>query len=290
MKKTTSIIAFLTILIAGVTAFAFANNGISNDTFLDKKDTSLTTKRLSDFGIGGGISIDYRTGKSTQFVNSKKDNKPELSYMVMRGSFGSNSILRTGKAITQEKLNNAKTIIDIIEGFPLNWISGYNSVTVSSSVNGKIVEEHGKDENLTVAQKELFNNASSILIIVQYQKENNSGEIQNRQMNVPFVVTPEKEAEFVGGYDKMIEYLKENSLAKIDAKEFSHLPQPTISFIVSKEGNVEKVSLKETSRDEEIDQLLIKLVKNMPKWNPAINKNGQAIEQEFSLNIGQNGC
>ena len=290
MKKTTSIIAFLAILIAGVTAFAFANNNYSNDTILDEKDTTLTTKKLSDFGIDGGISIDYRTGKSTQFVNSKKDNKPELSYMVMRGSFGLNSILRTGKAITQEKLNNAKTIADIIEGFPSNWISGYNSVTVSSSVNGKIVEEHGTDENLTAAQKELFDNASSILIIVQYQKKNNAGEIQNRQMNVPFVVTPEKEAEFIGGYDKMIEYLKENSLAQIDAKDFSHLPQPTISFIVSKEGNVEKVNLKETSRDEEIDQLLIELVKNMPQWSPAVNKNGKAIEQEFSLNIGQNGC
>ncbi|MGB0881960.1 MAG: energy transducer TonB [Vicingaceae bacterium] len=290
MKKTTSIIAFLTILIAGVTAFAFANNNDSNDTILDEKETTLTTKKLSDFGIDGGINIDYRTGKSTQFVNSKKNNKPELSYMVMRGSFGSNSILRTGKAITQEKLNNAKTIADIIENFPSNWISGYNSVTVSSSVNGKIVEEHGKDENLTVAQKELFNNASSILIIVQYQKENNSGEIQNRQMNVPFVVTPEKEAQFIGGYDRMIEYLKENSLAKIDAKGFAHLPQPTISFIVSKEGNVEKVTLKETSRDKEIDQLLIEVVKNMPQWNPAVNKNGEPIEQEFSLNIGQNGC
>lgn len=290
MKKSIATITFSTILLGGFTAFSLVKESpIKKETF-NKKPSNTTSKKLSDFGINGGINIDYRTGKSTQFLASKNNNKLELSYTVMRASFGSNAILRTGKAITQEKLRNAKTIADIIENYPSNWISAYNSVTVSSSVNGKIVEEHGVDENLTIAQKKLFNNASSILIIVQYQKENNSGEIQNRQMNVPFVITPEKEAEFIGGYDKMIEYLKENSLAKINAKEFSHLPQPTVSFTVTKEGNIKNVELKETSRDAEIDQLLVELVKNMPKWTPAISKNGEPIEQEFSLNIGQNGC
>lgn len=292
MKKSRLIVLCSTLAIAGLVTIAFASKPSHKMDIIQatEEDSSLVVKELSDFGIAGGINIDYRTGLTTQFVAPKKDTKPQLSYMVQRGSFSPNSILRTGRAITEEKLKNAQTVSDVIENYPSNWISDYNSVTVSASINGKIIEATGPDDKLTLKQKKLFKNASSVFLSVQYQKKNNRDQVQNRQMNVSFVVTPKVEAEYIGGYKKMIAYLKENSLDQINAKNFSHRPQPSVSFIIDENGAVEKVKLEETSRDKEIDQLLIKLIQNMPSWKPAVNKGGLQIKQEFVLNIGQDGC
>ena len=109
-------------------------------------------------------------------------------------------------------------------------------------------------------------------------------------MNVALIVTPSIEAEYIDGYDKMISYLKERTLASINDKNFNHLPQPSISFVINAQGDVENVKLEATSRDEEVDALLIKTVQNMPKWKPATNKEGINIKQEFMLNVGIDGC
>jgi len=292
MKKTRLILLFSVVAIIGFATIAFGTKTIQNDntTLSNIKDSNTVTQNLSDFGIAGGINVNQRTGKVTQFLGSNNNTNPELSYMVRRGCFNPNSILNTGRAITEQKINNAQSIDHLIDNYPHNWIYGYNSVTVSANVNGKIIEKHGKDEKLTDDQKELMQNASSILLVVQYQRKNDAGEVQNRQMNVPLIVTPKTEAEYEGGYNQMITYLKENSLKEINAKNFNNLPQPTLSFIINKKGVAENVQLKATSGDKEIDQLLVEVIERMPKWKPAINDNGDNIKQEFVLNIGQDGC
>jgi len=284
MKNKGIIILSIILSIVSVTAYSFTNNQVSENPINDKTeiDSNTVNKGIPSFNI----KIDYRTGKESKITYSK----PEFSYMVVRGSVGPNSLVRTGRAIAEEKLRNAQTISDVIENYPSNWITAYNSVTVATTVNGKTIEAIGPDDKLTIEQKEILKTASNILLIVQYQKENNKNEIQNRQMNVALIVTPVIEAEYVGGYENMISYLKTNSLKRINDKNFSHLPQPSISFVINENGIVENVKLEATSWDEEIDQLLVELVQNMPKWSPAVNKEGKTIEQEFILNVGQNGC
>jgi hypothetical protein len=284
MKNKGIIILSIILSIVGLTAFGFANNQGDENPINDKTDIDSSTvkKGLPPFGI----KIDYRTGMTSEIAPSI----PELSYIVARGSVGPNSLVSTGRSISEEKLKNAETISDVIENYPSNWITDYNSVTVATTVNGKTTEAIGPDDKLTIQQKEIFKTASNVLLVVQYQKENNKNEIQNRQMNVALIVTPKIEAEYIGGYEKMISYLKENSLNKINDKNFSHLPQPSISFVINKQGIVEKVKLEASSRDEAIDNLLIKTVQNMPNWKPATNKDGINIKQEFTLNIGRGGC
>jgi TonB family protein len=284
MKNKGIIILCIILSIVGLTAFGFSNNQVSENPIKDKTeiDSITVNKGLPYFGI----KIDYRTGKETKIAPFK----PELSYMVVRGSIGPNSLVSTGRAISEEKLKNAQTICDVIENYPSNWITDYNSVTVATTVNGKTIEAIGPDEKLTSEQKEIFKTASNVLLVVQYQKENNKNEIQNRQMNVALIVTPQIEAEYIGGYEKMISYLKDESLNVINDKNFSHLPQPSISFVITAQGTVENVKLEASSRDEEVDALLIKAIQNMPSWKPATNKDGVNIKQEFILNIGQDGC
>jgi len=284
MKNKGIIILSIILSIAGLTVFGFANKKthktpINNNT---ENDSTTIKKGLPPFGI----KIDYRTGMATQITPPI----PELSYMIVRGSNVSNSLVRTGRSITEDKLKNAQTISDVIENYPSNWIADYNSVTVVTTVNGKTIEAIGPDDKLTKEQRDIFKTASNLLLVVQYQKENNKHEIQNRQMNVSLVVTPDIEAEYIGGYELMISDLKENSLTIINDKNFSYLPQPSISFVINEVGVVENVKLETTSRDAEIDALLIKTVQNMPNWKPAKNKAGVNIKQEFMLNVGQNGC
>ena len=288
MKNKRTLVLSTILTIAGLTAFSFANNKVSEKSINNnsKIDTNSVTIEFSELDIGGDIKIDYRTGITTQI----RPSKPKLSYMVVRGNITPNKLVSTGRAITEEKLRNAQKISDVIENYPSNWITAYNSVTVVTKVNGKTIEAVGPNDKLTKQQKKLFKTASNLLLIVQYQKENNKNEIQNRQMNVSLIVTPKIEAEYIGGYEKMISYLKENSLNIINEKNFSQLPQPSISFIINDNGAVEIVKLEATSGDEEIDTLLIKTVQDMPNWKPATNKNGINIQQEFIFNIGQNGC
>tara|TARA_B100000809_G_scaffold125132_2_gene123404 strand:+ start:769 stop:1623 length:855 start_codon:yes stop_codon:yes gene_type:complete len=284
MKNKRIIILSIILSIVGLTAFGFANNQVNEKPINDRIDIDSNTvkKGFSSFDI----KIDYSTGMATKIAPSKR----ELSYMVVRGGTGPNSLVSTGRAISEEKLKNAQTISDVIENYPSNWITAYNSVTVATTVNSKTIEAIGPDDKLTIEQKEIFKTATNILLVVQYQKENNQNEIQNRQMNVALIVTPKIEAEYIDGYDKMISYLKENSLNKINDKNFSHLPQPSISFVINAQGDVENVKLEATSRDKEVDVLLIKKVQNMPKWKPATNKEGINIKQEFMLNVGMDGC
>jgi hypothetical protein len=58
--------------------------------------------------------------------------------------------------IKKEKLATAKTMNDIIPGYPDNWITGYVSVEISGTCNGKIVKAKGTDQNLTKEQKALL--------------------------------------------------------------------------------------------------------------------------------------
>lgn len=282
MKNKGIIILSIILSIVGLTVFGFANKKVRKISIDNKteKDSTTINKELPSF------IIDYRTGMETQIPAAK----PELSYMVVRGRTGPNSLVSTGRAITEDKLKNAQTISDVIENYPSNWIVDYNSVTVVTKVNGKTIETIGPDDKLTNEQKNIFKTASNLLLVVQYQKENNKHEIQNRQMNVSLLVTPDIEAEYIGGYELMISDLKQNSLTIINDKNFNYLPQPSISFVINESGVVENVKLEATSRDATIDALLIKTVQEMPNWKPAKNKDGLNIKQEFMLNVGQNGC
>ena len=109
-------------------------------------------------------------------------------------------------------------------------------------------------------------------------------------MNTNYTVVPLVEAGFIGGNGRMLAYLKDGSQNEIAAKQFKHLPQPTIAFVVNEDGETENVKLIDTSRDKEIDELLVKLVKEMPKLMPAKTNGGIPVKQEFILMIGQNGC
>lgn len=283
MKKSVLIFSVL-ITIIGFTAFGLVENSDENkaENFSSKIDTSTTIVELSQFGINGGINIDIRTGKKTEFLGNKK--KSDLVYIVKGGS-GQNF----QRPIDRQKLVKANSISDIIENYPENWIKDYNSVSISTIGENGTTESIGENAILTTEQKELLSSAHEIHITVSYKKANHNNTIQNREMNTSFVVIPEIQAEYNGGYDKMISYLKDNSLKEINAKNLI-FPQSVISFIVNENGDIEHPELSQTSGDKSIDNMLVKMLKGMPQFTPAENAEGIKVKQKLTLSIGVDNC
>ena len=240
IMKTRTIIMGSILATIGFITFAFINKPINGNAIKCGVDTTTvetknTTKPFIELGLD-------------EFKNPPMNQ--DLTYMV-RG-YTNQGFLRP---ITEQKLIDAKLISDVIENYPSTWIQDYNSVTISGIVNGEDMEASAKDATLSKEQKVILTQAPEIFICVQYQKKNYNDQVQNRQMNVSLAVTPRISAEFNGGYEQLIKYLRENSQVKIIAKNFRNLPQPSISIIINKEGFPESVVLKSTSTDDEIDKL-----------------------------------
>ena len=88
-------------------------------------------------------------------------------------------------------------------------------------------------------------------------------------------------AQFYGGKKKLNMYFKENM--KWKQGQFTVEGKVYISFIVSKNGNINQVKIIR-SLCSTCDIEAIRLIKNMPNWIPA-KKNGKYIQSEIILSV-----
>ena len=203
----------------------------------------------------------------------------------------------TGKytrSVKIEKLSEAKLIRDIIDGYASNWITDYVSAEIIAVNNGKLVSIQGKDETLNTEQKNLLKSAdlfSHIVINVKYKYENAAtGKVDTREMSVTMTVVPEFEAEFIGGSDKMKQYLKANAIDKIDDLTAEYILDAVISFTVKEDGSIINAKLTKSTGDDKTDSLLLTTIIKMPKWKPAVDSKGVRMKQDFEFKVGNKGC
>jgi len=95
---------------------------------------------------------------------------------------------------------------------------------------------------------------------------------------------PDTKPEFPGGQDGMIEYFSNTteypkSLIKEDAKGTVF-----VKFTVNTDGSISNVNAVKSSGHEEMDTEAIRVITNMPNWNPA-TKDGKAVATEMTLPI-----
>lgn len=196
--------------------------------------------------------------------------------------------------ITHEKLKNAKLLRDIVPNYPINWIAKYDAVEILVITNGAETKTISKNEVLTAEQRRVFKTikaSDAIYFNVKYKTKNAvSDELDSREMNVSIGVVPNTPAEYIGGYKQMIDYIKKGSVDKIVGKTMEKMKFTRLNFIVNKRGNIEQVKVKDSSGDSEVDEVLFKLISEMPKWNPAKNADGKLVNQrlEFILTYGDN--
>ena len=117
----------------------------------------------------------------------------------------------------------------------------------------------------------LFKNLSSLAVIsmisvfslnvnAQEEKETNSKDI--------IFTVVEEGAEFIGGIDKMMEFLAKNILYPQAAKENRTRGKVIISFIVEKDGSISDIRIIR-SLGFGCDEEAVRVIKLMPKWKPA---------------------
>lgn len=274
MKRIVFVVA-LGIAIVGLTAFVFA---IRVDVGDIKRPASENTTRTGMVASLPGKSLD---------LSKIYAPNTDISFRV-RG--------KNERPVTKQKLTGAITLNDIFDHYPDNWINLYESVEISTEINGEIEKASGSNKVLSKEQKRILHSAeiaNNIKVLVNYKVKNyQTGHFEDKQLNYIMTVIPEKEAEYKGGYDKLIRYFREKSTSEIAAIKTGQLETAYIQFTVTEKGEISDIDLKKTSGSSQIDKLMFELIREMPEWNPAENSNGEKVSQnfEFALAVPGDGC
>jgi TonB family protein len=198
------------------------------------------------------------------------------------------------RGISTEKLQTPQTMSDIRPGYPSSMIEEYTSTEISVMSDGKVHKATGVNETLSEAQQSLLQTAdvgTDIEVNIGYIHQNPVTLFPDvRKMHFVITVVPEVEAEYPGGQQELNQFLKENAIDKIPADFAKEMKLVFIHFTVSEEGKITNAHVTESSKDSEIDKLLLKAIRKMPDWKPAVNAEGKLVEQEFEFVVGNLGC
>lgn len=94
---------------------------------------------------------------------------------------------------------------------------------------------------------------------------------------------PEQEAKFPGGMDSLKAYIDKNLRYPQTAIDSAIQGVVYLRFIVNKDGSISDIKIARGVYIE-LDQEAIRLVREMPKWTPAINK-GQPVRSRFTIPV-----
>ncbi len=202
--------------------------------------------------------------------------------------------------ITKEDLHKATSIVDILPTKATQYVASYNYSKVSllndsrvSLLNDFVETDKsavGTNEVLNAAQLKLLQSmdySSDFYIRADYEALNATISYLTYYISI----IPEKEAEFPGGNDALIAYLKENSKEKTAIIKQDQLKPGRVTFTVTKNGEIGAVKLSSTSGYPTVDEELVKIITHMPqKWSPATNSKGENVAQELVFFFGLQGC
>lgn len=198
------------------------------------------------------------------------------------------------RGVSKEKLQSPKTMSDIRPGYPASMIEEYTSTEISVMTNGKVHKAGGVNETLSVAQQNLLQTAdvgSNIEVNIGYIHQNPVTLFPDvRKMHFVITVVPEVEAVYPGGHAELRSYLKENAIDLIPEASSQNIGLAIIHFTVNEQGKITDARVAESSKDSDIDKLLLKAIRKMPDWKPAVNAEGTFVGQEFEFVVGNLGC
>ncbi|MBO4453527.1 MAG: energy transducer TonB [Paludibacteraceae bacterium] len=89
---------------------------------------------------------------------------------------------------------------------------------------------------------------------------------------------------FPGGQQALFHYIAENILYPKDALEQGIEGRPICKFVVNKDSTISDVVLVRSCGTPSLDDEAIRVIGDMPKWNPGI-QNGQIVRARYTLPI-----
>ncbi len=196
--------------------------------------------------------------------------------------------------VTNQQLMKAQTMTDINPGYPGSWITDYVLTEIEATCNGEKLNVSGLNDTLHEAQMNLLKSAdlgSDIIIDVHYRRNNAAtGEIQLHTLHYVATVIPETEAQYPGGDDELMKYIKENAIDRIAGHEGQTIQNTLIHFNINAAGEPVDARVIRTSGDQKTDKMLLKAIAKMPVWKPAVLANGLTVIQQFAFSIEAMGC
>lgn len=97
-------------------------------------------------------------------------------------------------------------------------------------------------------------------------------------------VTPDKQADFPGGWQKMFEYLARNLNYPPQAREAGAEGIAYVQFIVETDGSLSDVIIVQGSGHSSLDEAAVDVMKGMPKWKPAM-KDDVPVRSKFVMPV-----
>lgn len=197
-------------------------------------------------------------------------------------------------AISRTQLVEAKTVQDLNEHYTEVWIKEYLSVEVVTLINDesqKVVGKNGKLNDAQLNNLTMADPGSEISVNVRYIPNNDLKRNDIKEINFSFTVDPEKKASYIGGIEKMQNYIKEKATDRISDDRFQQYHLSAVKFTIDEEGHIADAHVLESSKDEKVDEILLETVCNMDQWEPAKYSNGMKVKQQFVLTAGDlNSC
>lgn len=109
-----------------------------------------------------------------------------------------------------------------------------------------------------------------------------NAQVGNQEENYIFLVV-EEEATFPGGMDAMNKFIIDNLKYPRLAQEKGIHGRVFVTFIVERDGSLTNIKILRDIGDGCGDEV-IRLIKTMPKWNPA-KQRGKTVRQQFNLPV-----
>ena len=191
--------------------------------------------------------------------------------------------------ITKKQVSEAQTLEDLNERYKPSWVRKYYSVEILANVEGQPKKAIGTNDQLSPEQKDLLMAADEdqeVMAKIDYLPQNKLTQNDPKLVDFKLTFIPEKEATYIGGQEQLNQYLKEKIIEFIPKEVLTGYAMAAVKFVINEEGEVEKPKLLWTSDDEKVDELLMEAVRKMPCWKPAEYTNGDKVEQESVLMVG----
>lgn len=227
------------------------------------------------------IALAFFQLSSTQEHSIPQSIDNELDFAV--------NILHKPLAITKTTLLKAKNLTHLNPHYPASWVKEYISVEITAKHQGKIKSAVTQNDKLNEEQLNLMKQAdvgSDISVVVNYIPNNSLKNKEAKKIDFSFMVEPETQAKYIEGEEALLKYLKEKAIDKIHNDVFKGYALAVLRFTIDEKGKIADAHMFESSKDEEIDKLLLETIRQMPHWQPAQYDNGTKVQQEFVLMVG----
>lgn len=247
-----------------------------------KKYTLIVCTALTSLSLTAFSCTNINASETDNKTERTKNNPPKFIYDI-DSRFIAN--------ISKEEIRKAKTIIDLIPE-DAGWDNfKFKQVTIRVMPDENTNYSKGKSKTLNLEQIELLKTVdySSNFIVDTYIKS----KYPSAHDHYPYYITviPENEANYMGGKEALIKYLKEGSATTIAKIEKGKVKAGKIHFTVSTSGSIKDIYLESSSGYPTVDQKMLDLMNINPGlWLPATNENGEKVEQELVFSFGTMGC